>query len=153
MNEVQIDTTDHWELPGPTTFVEFLTALADWLPEDAILYFENDSPDDDLKAFLDAHAVPEKCPIVPGTLWPSPRTWHIPATAEVLRELSSLMEHHAEPELATHVHAYRDGEILLQWYDAFAHPLLLSGTVSGDRVRALAAAWGVTYRVVAARRP
>ncbi|MCC6144022.1 MAG: hypothetical protein IT368_09465 [Candidatus Hydrogenedentes bacterium] len=151
MNGDFLDTTNHWQLPGPRTFVEFLTALADWLPEDAIVCFENDSPDDDLKAFLDVHAVTERLHIESGTFSRTSRIWHIPASPGLLEELAALMDHHAEPELATHVHAYHGDEILLQWHDAFADPILLSGTLSGDQVRALAAAWGVSYKKHAGR--
>jgi hypothetical protein len=131
-----------WELDGRTDFPLLLRALGELLPEGCILYFEDGSKA--LADFFHAHAIPERCHIAVGTMWPRPIYFHVPATPENLSDLIELAKSHAEPELAIHFHVYRDGEVLLQWYDAFAGPMFLSGTLLERDIRAFAEALGMT---------
>ncbi len=55
-----------------------------------------------------------------------------------LATLAKLSEHLAEPELAIHFHVYHDCEVLLEWYDAFAEPMTLSGKIPENKVREFA---------------
>lgn len=131
-----------WELKGRTDFPRLLRALAGLLPEGCILYFEGGSKT--IADFFQAHAIPEQSHVAVGTLWPRSTCYHVPATPENLRELAELAESHAEPELAIHFHVYRNGEVLLQWYDAFGQPMLLSGALVESKVRAFAEPLGMT---------
>ena len=60
----------------------------------------------------------------------------MPATSENLLELADISEHCAEPEVAIHFHVYKDDQVLLQWYDAFADPIYVSKEISEDRIKA-----------------
>lgn len=135
-----------WELDGPRTFVELLTALRSHLPADAMLYFEGGAPDGEIRAFLDAHSVPEPVHVALGTIWPRPEVFHVPASEQALDQLVSLMTHHAEPQLAVHFHVYRESDVLLQWHDAFSFPILLSGWFTEEQVAAMAGSMGTSYR-------
>ena len=84
-----------------------------------------------------AHAVPEPVHIALGTIWPKPRVFHVPATSATLGRLAEIMEHHAEPELAVHFHAYKDGSVLLEWHDAFSQQMLVTGSLSDEAVAEL----------------
>ena len=130
----------YWELDGKTDFPRLLHALADFLPEGSILYFEAGSPNTELREFFSAHAVPEQTHVAVGTLWPRPAHYHVPATPQNLSELAELSEHCAEPELAIHFHAYHQEKVLLEWHDAFAQPMLLAGDLPEDKVMGLARA-------------
>ncbi len=59
--------------------------------------------------------------------------------------LADLAERCAEPELAVHFHAYRDGEVLLEWHDAFTQPMLLAASLDENTVREFATALGATF--------
>ena len=135
-----------WEVDGPADFPQLFQALRGWLPEGAILYFEGGSPDPQIEDFMVTHSIPECVHIALGTIWPKPRVFHVPATAETLSELAKIMGSHAEPELAIHFHAYRGDSVLLEWHDAFSDPMLLSGAFSEDQVKALADRFGTRYR-------
>jgi hypothetical protein len=137
-----------WEMHGPEAFGELLNALAGWIPQDAILYFEGGSPDAEISTFLAAHAVPEESHVNLGTLWPRPKVFHVPARRAILVELAAIMEHHAGPELAIHFHIYRNGSVLLEWYDAFWLPMFLSGAIPEEDVKVFAAKLGRSFRMI-----
>jgi hypothetical protein len=137
------------EVLGPRTFHEMLNALRGWVPDGAVLYFESGRPDAEIGAFMARHSVPEVSHVAMGTAWPRPKIFHVAASAAILTELAKIMEHHAAPELAVHFHIYRDDQILLEWHDAFAQPMLVSGSVSEEKVRALADEIGGEFRRIA----
>ena len=145
---IRLDMTrPQWELTGRTTFTEFLRVLARILPQRSVLYFEDGSPNGELKAFLDRTGMDDGPSVIPGTVWPKPRVDRVPATAANLDELASLTEHCAEPELAIHCHVYRDREVLIQWCDAFSDPMFVSKQrFSEGSVQALCAGVGMSYR-------
>jgi len=135
---VQLDASaPHREILGPRDFPRLLRALDGWLPEGSILYFEGGSPDAEIEAFMAAHAVPESVHLALGTIWPKPRVFHVPAVSATLKRLAEIMERHAEPELAVHFHAHRDGVVLLEWHDAFSQQMLVAGSVSDEATAAL----------------
>jgi len=134
-----------WELAGPRTFSDLFAALRSVLPADAVLYFEGGTPDQEISAFLATYAVPERAHVAFGTIWPRPKVAHVPVSEEVFDQLVSMMERHAEPELAIHFHVYRESEVLLQWYDAFSLPIWLSDWFTEEQVASMAGAMGTSY--------
>ena len=126
-----------WELDGSMDFPSLLRALINLLPEGSILYFEDGHTRGRLLEFIESHRIDEQSHLAVGTLWPRPRYYHIPATAENLSELADLMEGFAEPELAVHFHVYCNSKVILEWHDAFSQPMLLAGTVEEEKVKAL----------------
>ena len=71
-----------------------------------------------------------------------------PATPEALTALARIMRNHAEPELAVHFHVYRDDVVLIEWHDAFCQPMLVSGDIPEERVKALAGRLGTACRLM-----
>jgi hypothetical protein len=63
-------------------------------------------------------------------------------SSDLLLRLSEAARRHAEPEICDHVHFYRDSEALLQWFDAFVDPLLVSKSVARQRVDRFASVVG-----------
>lgn len=148
LDGIQMDTAQpFWELEGKTTFAPFLRALGDILPADSILYFEGGSPDRTLLDFFNAHAVPEHSHVAVAILWPRTTCYHVPATPQNIAELTVLAESHAEPDLAEHFHAYRDGKVLLQWHDAFGDPMLLDGGIPEPQIKTFAEGLGMTFKL------
>jgi hypothetical protein len=133
-------TVPFWKLEGKTDFPSLFRALRDLLPDGCILYFEGGYPRGRLFDFFNAQAVPEQTHVAVGTLWPRPDYYHIPATTENLTALAQIAESYAEPEISIHFHVYRDGNVLLEWHDAFSQPMLLSGELSERNIRTFAEA-------------
>lgn len=136
-----------WEVSPARDFPSLLRALPLLLPNNAVLYLEGGSPPQDIKAFLDTRCVPERSHVAMGTIWPRPRTFHLPATTENLAELASLAEKCQAMQIAVHLHVYAQARVLLEWYDAFwKDPLYLSEAITEDRVRAFSSALGSSYK-------
>jgi hypothetical protein len=133
-------TVPFWKLEGKTDFPSLFCALRDLLPDGCILYFEGGYPRGRLLEFFNAKAIPEQTHVAVGTFWPRPDYYHIPATTENLTALAQISESYAEAEIAIHFHVYRNGNILLEWHDAFSQPMLLSGELSEQDVRTFAEA-------------
>jgi hypothetical protein len=147
MQGIRLNTAEsYWKVDGPETFEEMFNALKGWVPEDAILYFEDGSPDAEIIKFMSTHAVPEVSHVAIGTIWPRPKMFHVPATKGVLTELTKIMEHHAEPELAIHFHIYRNDTVLLEWHDAFSQPMLISGAIPEEKIKIFADKIGKNYK-------
>ena len=136
----------YWEIPGPETFVEIFRALQRWPYRDSILYFEGGSPDQEITNFMKAHAIPEQAHVTMGTIWPRPKIFHVPANESTLTMLATIMERHAEPELAVHFHIYQGARVLLEWYDAFSLPILLSGDIPEEEIKSFAEIVGKKYQ-------
>ena len=62
--------------------------------------------------------------------------------ADLFVRLSDASSHHAEPEICDHLHFYRGQEVLVQWFDAFSDPLLISKSVARERVERFTSAVG-----------
>ncbi len=125
-----------WELSPASDFPSFLRALPTILPPDSILYLEDGNPPKQIKAFLDSHCIPEQSHVAMGTIWPKPHTFHLPATTENLNQIADLAERIAVHQAAIHLHAYSNGKILLEWYDAFyKDPFYLSSAIPENKVK------------------
>jgi hypothetical protein len=105
--------------------------------------FLEGSPDPDIAALL-ANALDDADYAAPaGTIWSSPqknRRFSVRASSELFARLSEAASHHAEPEICDHVHFYRGEEALVQWFDAFSDPVLVSKSVAYDQVQRFASA-------------
>lgn len=136
----------YWEVDAAPDLASLLRALDGWLPEGCVLCLEVGEPSSEVEAFMRRHAVPERARVQRGTIWPRPRVFHVPAEREAFSALVELAERHGGPELATHLHVYRDDEVLLAAFDVLFQEMWLPLTTSEDRVAALAARLGVAHR-------
>jgi hypothetical protein len=136
-----------WRLTGVSDHSAFFRNLPALLPADAVLVLEGGLQPADLRAFIQRNEVPTAMKIAAGTVWPRSTVHHISATATILKELADLTEDRAAPEVCDHLHAYRDGEVLLEWYDAFSEALCVSTRVPQDRLDQFCTALGVEYTV------
>jgi hypothetical protein len=149
MEGIRLNTAEpYWEVDGPKTFEDMFYALKGWAPEDAVLYFEGGSPDTEIDNFIAKHSISEVSHVAMGTIWPRPKVFHVPATATVLTELSRIMKHHAEPQLAVHFHVYRNDTVLLEWHDTFSQPMLMNGSIPEEKVKVFADKIGKSFRKV-----
>jgi len=116
------------------------------LPLPANLCFEGTGISPDVQSLLVSNPATEILPIPAGTIWPKPSVFHVRATETFLDQLAALAEHHAEPEMCDHFHAYNGLQGLMQWYDAFSgDPLLVDGSIAEAKVQTFCRELGVPY--------
>lgn len=137
--------TARWKVSGIRDLPAFLRALVDLAPPDSMLCLEDGAPSDELRRFLEQHSVPVRASPAAGTLWPRPVRYHLPATRELLLSLADHTEHCATVEAAVHLHLFRADRVVLQWYDAFLDPLLLSKELPEYQVRKFCGELSVPY--------
>jgi hypothetical protein len=133
-----------WRVSGVRRGETFFAAVSLLVPDATHMFLEG-SPDPDIDALLAAAAddVDYGAPV--GTLWSWPqkeRRFSVRASPGLFVRLSEAASNHAEPEICSHVHFYRGPEPLVQWFDAFVDPLLVSKSVARERVDAFASAVG-----------
>lgn len=147
MSGIRLDMTrPFWEVSGKTDFPSLMGALPDLLPGECTLYFEGGSPSGQLLDFLKEHGVPERAHVAYGTIWPRPRVFHLPASPQTMSRLANLTSSCTYPELAVHFHVYRDQAVLLEWHDAFTQPMLLSGELPEQKIKAFALRLHMSYK-------
>jgi hypothetical protein len=144
ISPAMLDESNCWRVSGVSAAEKFFRAVSLLVPDATHMFLEG-SPDPDIEALL-ADAADEADYAAPvGTIWSWPRKdqrFSVRASSELFLRLSEAASHHAEPEICSHIHFYRDQEPLVQWFDAFSDPLLVSKAVARDRVERFASAVG-----------
>ncbi|MHC5062289.1 MAG: hypothetical protein ACYTFK_14630, partial [Planctomycetota bacterium] len=107
-----------WEISGVKDFPSFLRSLLVLIPIDSVLYLEGGDTPKKLKSFLEERTAKDTCKVEMGTIWPRPACFHMQISTANLEDLAELTESYATPEVAMHLHIYKDSKMLLQWYDA-----------------------------------
>ena len=143
-SSVYLAESQCWRVSGVRTADQFFRAVSLLVPDATHMFLEG-SPDPDVEVLLQ-HAADEADYAAPvGTIWSWPRKnrrFSVRASPELLARLSEAASHHAEPEICDHVHFYRGQEALVQWFDAFSDPLLVSKSVARERVERFTSAVG-----------
>jgi hypothetical protein len=139
-----LDESQCWKVSGVRTAEDFFRAASLLVPDATHMFLEG-SPDPDIVTVL-ADAVDDTAYTAPvGTIWSWPgknRRFSVRASPELFARLSDASSNLAEPEICDHVHFYRGEEVLVQWFDAFLEPLLISKSVARERVERFASAVG-----------
>lgn len=133
-----------WRVSGVRTADQFFRAVSLLVPDATHMFLEG-SPDPDIVVLLKTGADEADYAAPVGTIWSWPRKnrrFSVRASPELLARLSEAASHHAEPEICDHLHFYRGQEALVQWFDAFSDSLLVSKSVSRERVEQFASAVG-----------
>jgi hypothetical protein len=136
----------HWELSSPKDFPSFLLGLPIVFNEADTLYLENGTPPKELMSFFEDRCLTGKPKIPHGTLWPRPKYFHLPIIEDNVKDLATLSDQYAEPQVAVHVHIYRGNKMLLQWFDAFADPMFVSTDIREDQIQRFSEALGIKYK-------
>ena len=141
-----------WQITRAKDFSAFVRALADLIPETAILYIEGGRPPKEVERFLETKRIADTTRVPTGTLLPRPHIYRIRATSENLNILATVSEQYSTPEGSIHVHVYQGDEVLLASFDAFLDPFWVSMSMPEDKVRRFCEALGVTYEKADAKR-
>ena len=133
-----------WTVSGVRTAEEFFRAVSLLVPDATHVFLEG-SPVPDIELILAGAADEAPYSAPAGTIWSWPRKnrrFSVRASRELFMQLSEAAASHAEPEICAHIHFYRGQEALVQWFDAFSDPLLVSRSVERERVESFTAAVG-----------
>jgi hypothetical protein len=139
-----LEESECWKVSGVRTADEFFQAVSLLVPDATHMFLEG-SPDPDVEAALADAPGGSDYAAPAGTFWSWPRTnkrFSVRASPALFERLSQVASGHAEPEICDHIHFYRDGVALVQWFDAFSDPMLVSKSVPRERVERFAAACG-----------
>ena len=141
-----LDESKCWKVSGVKTAVKFFRAVPLLVPDATHVFLEG-SPAADVELLLVDAADGAEYAAPVGTYWSWPqknRRFSVRASSALFARLSEAASQHAEPEICDHIHFYRDESALVQWFDAFLDPLLVSKVVPRERVERFAAAVGGT---------
>ena len=137
-----------WEVSPGRDMPAFLRSLIGIIPEDTILYLEGGSPDKEISSYLEERKTSSPGKVKLGTIWPYPICYHIPFTPENVKGLADIMERHATPECAVHIHIYKDNKILLQWHDAFDEPMYISEAIDEENIKQFCEKLSLKYKLL-----
>ena len=122
-----LSETECWRVSGLKDPEAFFRAIPQLLPEATRMFLEG-SPAPDIQDLLATHAEPGEYGAPVGTLWSWPQReqrFTVRASPALFSQLAEASAHHAEPEICSHLHFYRDVEPLAQWFDAFVDPFMV----------------------------
>jgi hypothetical protein len=143
-----INLTDpFWEITPIENIESFLLALPLLVPDNSILYLEGVGLRDNLRSFLEEINIVNDIKVEMGTIWPKPKCYQILITEKSMKELSEIAKKYVPCEVASHVHVYKDNNILLQWFDAFIdEPIFLSKDIAEENVKEFCNKTGTIYK-------
>jgi hypothetical protein len=133
-----------WKVSGVRMAEEFFRALPILVPDATHMFLEG-SPAPDIQQLLADAADGAVYGAPVGTIWSWPQKngrFGVRASSELFVRLSEAASHLAEPEICDHLHLYRGQEALMQWFDAFSEPMLVSKVVARERVERFASTVG-----------
>jgi len=139
-----LEESQCWKISGVRTAETFFRTVSFLVPDATHMFLEG-SPAPDVEAVLANAAADGDYAAPTGTIWSWPRKnqrFSVRASPELFTRLSEASSNHAEPEICDHVHFYRGQEALVQWFDAFSDPLLVSKSVARERVERFVSAVG-----------
>jgi hypothetical protein len=133
-----------WKVSEVKTAEKFFRAVFLLVPDATHMFLEG-SPSPKIEALLTDAADDAGYAAPVGTIWSWPqkeKRFSVRASSDLFIRLSEAASDYAEPEICSHVHFYRGQEALVQWFDAFLDPLLVSKAVARERVERFASAVG-----------
>ena len=145
MKGISISGNSFWEVSSPKAAPQFFRALLDLMPEGSILYLEG-QPVSEVRNFLQQRNPDRTTKVAMGTIWPRPEYYHIEITADNIEALAQLTEKLAIPEVLFHLHIYKNGEVLLEWHDAFDNPMLISKMIPEEKIQNFCVKLGVQHK-------
>ena len=148
MDGIHLEGPVRWEVAKTKDMSTFFRALPCLLGEGSVLYLENVFALDVL-IFLRSRPAKATSKVAFGTIWPRPNCFHMDITEVNIEALAKLVQTHpATPEVCIHLHAYKEGRVLLEWHDAFDQPMLISAEISEEKVAEFCKRLNCTFQKV-----
>jgi hypothetical protein len=131
-----VDHANCWHVSGVRDGQAFFRAIESLVPDATHVFLEG-SPAADIVGLMEPHIEHTEYLAPAGTWWSWPqknRRFTLKASPQLFARFSQAAAHHAEPEICDHLHIYRGAEPLVNWFDAFSDPVLISKTIPRERV-------------------
>lgn len=141
---ISLGTDATWRVRGVGDPQKFFSALRALVPPGSVLAL-HEPQGNEVRQFLRKNATATRTRVEAGTIWPRPEIYHIDCSGPNLTALEELASRHAEPEMALHLHLYRNQQVLIEWYDAFDDPMDLSGAFQEEDVMRFSESCGGGY--------
>ena len=145
---IYLTESTYWQISGVKDFPAFLRAVSDLVIPDSVLYLEGGTPPKKLRVYLEKRAATNNCKVEMGTIWPRPECFHMQITRANLEGLAELVEGYPTPQIAVHLHIYKNGKMLLQWYDAFLDPFWMPREIEETVIKEFCNKLGADYKEV-----
>jgi len=145
---IDLDSPERCVVEGLRDPVIPVQHLEQFIPADSILYFEAIKPMAEVTEFSEANrARGGAVCVVRDTIFPVPDIFHVQMRPGVIDGLVNLLRQHSQQSSFAHVKAYRAGQLLFAFHDAFdGSPLLVSDRIPVERVQTFCAATGASCR-------
>jgi len=131
---ISLDDDEIWVVEPTKDHADFLKALPVLLPPNSVVYLEG-PVDQEVIEFLESNQFDGHTKVALGTIWPAPKYYHIPCSVETMSGLVSIINKLPVVYLCTHIHAYKEKVVLLEWHDAFCDaPIRLSKKLSEEKI-------------------
>jgi hypothetical protein len=142
---ISLNSDPLWEVSNlkiASTFFRYLELL---MPEKAIICCEGASAEA-IISYLQSNPALESAHVRGGTVWPRPHFFHIPV--EAAQGLAELAEKHASFEICIHLHVYKGGVVLLEWFDAWSDPFYLANEIAENKIAKFCDLTGGKYKKI-----
>ena len=116
---IDLNSQDRWVIEGVKDPASFFRHLGVLVPQDCILYFEGCGIVPEVEQFYEQNRASNAVCVVRDTIYPVPKTFHVMLTSVVIEQLLDLLRQHFLSSCFDHVKAYREGELLFAFHDAF----------------------------------
>lgn len=127
-------------------FYALLRAIDVAMPSEAILCLEGASIVDEVATFVEEHSASNPRELERNENSRKSRRHHMSLAGKNLSGLREIADHHAEPEVASHLMVYRDDSVLLWAHDAGYGYVQLSKSLGDETVAAFTAELGSGLR-------
>jgi hypothetical protein len=124
----------------------FFRALPTLFPDANLFVAQGSRIADEVAAFYREHAPAVARRPADLSRFTLARRFFCNSSPEFFLELARIAAKTPREQILHHLYLYRDGSRLIDWHDAFANSLFLSGDVPETTVSALAAKFGVHYK-------
>lgn len=131
---LSIDPQKAWQIAPPERLDGLAAALQVLITPNGAIALENTAFDKRAAEVLKPFSVTPMVRIEPGTIYPQSKWLHIRATEQALLRLQELAVSLPGPQVCNHFYAYENGQLILEWPDAFQDPLFIAGHVPEHQV-------------------
>ena len=139
-----------WEVSNCNDLYKFLRTVVDIIPDGSTFCFDGICPDyDDIKVFLEERKATEPSEEMKEKYhWQDKYCRYILFDKKNAYDLAEIMEHHAKPELADHIHIYKENIILLQWHHIIDDPLYIDIVIDEIKIKKFCEKMSLEYKYV-----